>query len=724
MGEANNMDTTPDRIKAYKKQINAALGKRFLGKTLDNFAASYKVSRENAFAGIDLENLKSEIAAGKDAAISNLETLFEGFKANAEAAGVRVHLAAHAQEANEIIAGIAKENGVKNIIKSKSMTSEEIFLNPHLEKEGLTVTESDLGEWIIQMRGEGPSHMVMPAIHLSRYDVGDLFFEVTKEKQDPENIDAMVRVARKKLRPKYIEAEMGITGGNFAVADSGTMGIVTNEGNARLTSTLPRIHVALMGLDKLVPDLKSALRILKVLPRNATGQAITSYVTWIRGANECAPGPDGKKQMHVVFLDNGRLELANDPIFAQALRCVRCGACANVCPVYRMVGGHVFGHVYIGAIGLILTLFYHGIDKARAIVKNCLNCQSCKSVCPAGIDLPHLIKQVAKRIMDQEGGKPAKNHLLSMAMGNRRVFHFLLRAAAKAQTPVAKDGYIRHLPSLFGKAHNFRSLPALAKAPLRDQWEKLAPGISHPKYKVAFFGGCVIDFVYPEQGRALLTLMADKDVQVDFPMDQTCCGLPALMMGENQIAVETARQNIKALAARDYDYILVLCASCGSHLKENYPKLMTAQFKVPPHVKEFSDKVIDFSSFMVDVLKVETSEFKGSGQKVTYHSPCHLCRGMGVTEQPRELLKIAGVNYLPSVDEDVCCGFGGSYSVDFPELSSRLLNRKLDKAEESRAEVLATDCPGCVMQIRGGMAKRGGAMAVKHIVEVLADKKC
>ncbi|MCG8564030.1 MAG: 4Fe-4S dicluster domain-containing protein, partial [Desulfobacterales bacterium] len=481
--------------------------------------------------------------------------------------------------------------------------------------------------------------------------------------------------------------------------------------------------VALLGVDKLLPDLKTALNILKVLPRNATGQAITSYVTWVKGANACAVGPEGKKEMHIVFLDNGRLALAKDPLFSEALRCVRCGACANVCPVYRMVGGHVHGHVYIGAIGLILTLFYHGRDNARAIVKNCLNCQSCASVCPGKIDLPHLIKQVAKRVMEEDGGKPAKNHLLSMAMKNRRLFHFLLRAASKGQKPVAKNGYIRHLPSILGREHDFRSLPALAPQPLRDQWKEIQPRVSAPKYKVAFFGGCVVDFVYPEQARAMVEVLENHHVQVDFPMDQTCCGLPAMMMGENATAQEVARQNIKAMAAQDYDYILVLCASCGSHLKENYPKLMTEKFEVPEPVRELSDKIIDFSSFLTQVLKVEPTEFTPDDTRVTYHSPCHLCRGLGVTEPPRDLLEISGVDYAPSKDEDVCCGFGGSFSVDFPEISSKLLERKLDNAQETRADVLVTDCPGCILQIRGGMDKREDGMEVIHMAELLARLK-
>ncbi|MEJ2730424.1 MAG: lactate utilization protein B, partial [Deltaproteobacteria bacterium] len=420
------MKTAQD-IKSYKKKLKEALEDAFLRKALDTFNTVYRENRPTVYQGIDFEGIKAEIAAGKDATLPRLTELFEEFKTNAEAAGAKVHVAKDAREANEIIAAIAKENNVKKIIKSKSMTAEETFLNDHLEKDGFIVTETDLGEWIIQLRHEGPSHMVMPAIHLSRYQVGDLFEGVTQQKLDPENIDKLVKVAREVLRPAYLEADMGISGANFAIAESGALGLVTNEGNMRLVTTLPRLHVALVGYDKLIPDLTSMLKILKVLPRNATGQAITSYVTFIKGATECGSSPTDRKDMHIVFLDNGRLALAKDPVFSEALRCIRCGACANVCPIYSKVGGHKYGHVYIGAIGLILTLFYHGKENDRAIVRNCINCQACSSVCPVDIDLPYLIKKTYRAVLDQEGKAPAKNLLLSKVMKNRRLFHFILR---------------------------------------------------------------------------------------------------------------------------------------------------------------------------------------------------------------------------------------------------------------------------------------------------------
>ncbi|MBI9085199.1 MAG: LUD domain-containing protein [Desulfobacterales bacterium] len=711
---------TAKNLKAYRGEVKKALDNEFQRSAMDKFAVAYRTGRKTVFAGMDEAALVAAVAAAKDDSLSRMDSLFHQFKTNAEKKGIQVHLADTAQAANEIIAGIARMGGVEKIIKSKSMTAEETLLNHHLEAAGFEVTETDLGEWIIQLRGEGPSHMVMPAIHLSRYQVADLFTGVTGKKQASE-IERLVKVARRELRQKFAEADMGISGANFAVADTGTIGLVTNEGNARLVTTLPGIHVALVGMDKLVPGLHQALEILRVLPRNATGQAITSYVTWITGANECAAGEENKKQMHVVFLDNGRRRLARDPVFSQVLRCVRCGACANVCPVYRMVGGHRYGHIYIGAIGLILTYFFHGREKAKHLVQNCLNCGACKEVCAAGIDLPRLIKAIHARIQD-ESGHPVQSTLLGKVLGNRKLFHRLLRTAAKTQRPVTGGSpYLRHLPMILSADHHFRTLPAIAERPFRDLWPALRPEVKTPQYRVAIFSGCVQDFVYPEQLIAAVKLMAARGVALEFPMDQSCCGLPVEMMGETDAARAVARQNLAAMTSGSWDYIVTLCASCASHLKNAYPRIL-ADAGVPDRmVKDFAKKVVPFSEFMNDILEVPAEIFKAGGKTATFHAPCHLCRGLGVKQAPRDLIRKAGYGFVPAAEEQTCCGFGGTYSGKFPAISARILTRKLDDVKETGADVLITECPGCVMQLRGGALRRGDAVEVKHLAEAMAD---
>ncbi|MDR0466856.1 MAG: LUD domain-containing protein, partial [Deltaproteobacteria bacterium] len=298
------MHDAPKNLSAYHKSLHESLENAFLRRALDKFAVDYRANRVNIFKDVPERELISKIAAAKDLSCKRLDELYQQFKTEAEKRGAKVHFARTAAEANEIIARIARDNKVKKVIKSKSMTAEETLLNHRLEKDKLEITETDLGEWIIQLRNEPPSHMVMPAIHLSRDEVAEDFSRATKEKHS-NDIGKLVKVARRELRRKFIEADMGISGANFAVAENGTIAIVTNEGNGRLVTTLPKVHVALIGIDKLTPTLEEALTALQVLPRNATSQRLTSYVSWIGGANAMTggkDGKDGKKEVHFVFL--------------------------------------------------------------------------------------------------------------------------------------------------------------------------------------------------------------------------------------------------------------------------------------------------------------------------------------------------------------------------------------------------------------------------------------
>ena len=702
----------------YHKELDEALNDEFLRRTLDTFAVAYRANREAVFKEVDEKALIKQIADAKDYACQHMDELYAQFKAEAEKRGVHVHRAATAAEANDMIVRIAKENKVKKVVKSKSMTAEEIGLNTALEGNGLIVDETDLGEWIIQLRHEGPSHMVMPAIHLSRYQVADDFTKATGVKQDSD-VQRLVKVARVQLRRKFIAADMGVSGCNFAVAENGAISTVTNEGNARMVTTLPRVHVAIAGLDKLVAKLDDALVALQVLPRNATAQRLTSYVTWMCGAGPCAANADDKKILHVIFLDNGRTEIAKDPLFSQVFRCVRCGACANVCPVYRLIGGHKMGYVYIGAVGLALTYLYHGADKARALVQNCIGCESCKNVCSAGIDLPRITMEIRSRLVKAEGNNPAGS-VMSMVMKDRDRFHSLLKFIKFSQKPLTVKGgkFIRHLPAvLMGRDQSFRQLPALAPKSFRQLFKKVVNNPANPKFRVALFSGCAQDFVYPEQLVAAVRVLNRHGVHVEFPLKQTCCGLPLEMMGQRETSLQVSSQNVNAFEPGKYDAIITLCASCAGHLKHAYPELLK---ETPDHYRTdiFASKVMDFTSFVYNKLGLRENDFVKSKEKVTYHSPCHM-RNMGITEEPRALLNMVA-DYVPAAEEDTCCGFGGTFSVKFPELSAEIGRKKLKNSEDTGAALVVTDCPGCVMQIRGVATASDSTLKVEHISELLA----
>ena len=697
---------------SYAREIEEALKDGFLRRTLDKFAVEYRAGRDRVFAEVDERGLIQRIADVKDDAARRMEELYERFRAEAEKRGAVVHRAKDAAEAREIIAAIAKENDVHKIVKSKSMTAEEIGLNAHLEAAGIEVNETDLGEWIVQLRKERPSHMVMPAIHLSRGQVADEFEKATGRAQDHEDVQKLVKTARAELRPKFHAADMGISGANFLIAETGSLAIVTNEGNGRLVNTLPRVHVALAGLDKLIPTLDDALTALQVLPRNATGQRLTSYVTFIDGATACAKSPTGRKILHIVLLDNGRAALAADSLFSQIYRCVRCGACANVCPVFRLVGGHRMGHVYVGAIGLVLTYLFHDRAAAKKLCQNCVGCGACKDVCSGGIDLPRLIQEIRARFA-KEDGEPMVSRLARYAMRKRTTFHRLLKFMRFAQKPFAgKDGFVRHLPmALFGK-QGFKSLPTLAKKSFRELWPTLHRPVEKPRFRIALFAGCALDFCLPHQLVAAAKVFAQFGVEVAFPMEQTCCGLPLVALGEKETALDVARQNVAAFAG-EYDAIVTLCASCASHLKHWYAATLGAE------AGAFSAKVMDFSSFVHDKLGLAEKDFDRLDWKVAYHASCHLCRGLGVKEAPRALIS-AAAHYTPTPEEESCCGFGGSWSMKFPTISRELMHKKLDNACSGDATHLALDCPGCTIQLRGGADREKRNIQVVHVAEVLA----
>lgn len=375
------------------------------------------------------------------------------------------------------------------------------------------------------------------------------------------------------------------------------------------------------------------------------------------------------------------------------------------------------GYIYIGAIGLITTYFFHGRENAANLVQNCTNCGACQAVCAAGIELPKLIKEVHQRIQD-ETGHPMKSLLLGKVLKNRKLFHTLLRTASLAQKPVTGGTpYLRHLPLIFSKEHNFRAIPAIADSPFRDRWKKLRPQVEKPDITIALFSGCVQDFVYPEQLEAGLRAMKPYNVAVDFPMSQSCCGLPAMMMGEKDAARDVAVQNVMAFKESKADYIVTLCASCASHLKHAVPDL--AGDIAGDAAREFADKVLPFSVFMNQILGASKTKKHPSGKTAAWHSPCHLCRGLGVREDPRLLLEGSEYTYVQCNEEETCCGFGGSFSANFPSVSKEILATKLKDVMATGADVLVTECPGCVMQLRGGAVKNACDIRVVHLSEIL-----
>ena len=704
---------------AFKESIQTALGNGSLTGALGRFSEAYRISRAKAYEGIDFEALRNQIATAKCSASSRFEELAEQFKANAEAKGAKVFRTSDPAQVKQYILDLAKANGVQRVVKSKSMASEEIHLNKALEAAGITVDETDLGEWIIQLAGQTPSHMVMPAIHMTKEEVTEVFNNEVEPGQTPD-ITRLVKFARGKLRPKFLAADLGISGANIAVAETGSIAIVTNEGNARLVTSLPRIHVAIVGIEKLVAEFKDVQPILKALPRSATGQLLTSYVSIISGA---VPNLDGTpKELHIILMDNHRSDMAKDPMFKQALQCIRCATCLNVCPVFRLVGGHVFGKTYTGGIGTILTAWFDELKKADDIQGLCIQCGSCVDVCPGKIDIPGLILELRRRLVVEKGQSLAMKSVFAV-VNNRRLFHGMLRMASVTQKPFTQGRFIRHLPLFLSDMTDFRSLPAIAPEPFRDTFKR----IDQPKGggKIAFYAGCLIDFAYPEMGESLVKILNKAGLEVVFPDSQTCCGAPARYNGAYEVAAQNARDNIKALMETDVQYVVSACPTCTVALKHDFIETFKSlgQTDALAEAEKLSAKTIDFSTLvkrLVDEGKLTMKEGKDLG-KITYHDSCHLKRTLKASDEPRELLKKAGHELTEMYECDTCCGMAGSYSLKLPELSAPILERKLKNIKATGASKVVMDCPGCVMQIRGGLDKDGAGIEAQHTIERLKD---
>ena len=707
--------------KEFRESIGTALDNAKLSAALGKFSVDYKVNRAKIYEDTDFEALRSRIAESKSYAAAHMEELAAQFTRSAEARGAKVFRANSPEAVREYILKVAKDNQVKTIVKSKSMATEEVHLNPFLEKEGIEVAETDLGEWIIQLAGQRPSHMVMPAIHLTRDDVADIFSKEVEERLTSD-IPRLVKLARERLRPKFMRAEMGISGANIAVAETGTVVLITNEGNARLTTTLPKVHVAVVGLEKLVAKFADVAPILKALPRSATAQLLTSYVTMVTGPTPTDDG--GMKDLHIVLMDNQRTAMAHDPMFKEALQCIRCASCLNVCPIFRLVGGHVFGKVYTGAIGTILTAWYEGLKQSEDIQGLCIMCGACKEVCPGKIDIPNLIMEVRRRVVQSEG-VPLIQKSIYQVVNNRKLFHGMLRAASVAGKPFSKNGFIRHLPLFLSDLTEGRSLPAIAPKPLRD----IIKGIEQPKglqQKVVFYAGCLIDFAYPEMGEALVKIFNKAGIEVLFPEGQTCCGAPARYSGAYEVAAKNGLDNIEALLSVEADYVVSACPTCTVALNEEFISTFKSlkQYQNVERAEELAAKVMDFSTLvkkLVDEGRLSLKEGQELG-KITYHDSCHLKRSLRADQPPRELLQKTGYEISEMFECDVCCGMGGSYSVKLPEMSAPILQRKLKNIKDTGAPVVAMDCPGCVMQIGGGMDKDGAGVRVRHTAELIAEQ--
>ncbi len=387
----------------FRVRVKDALAKDKVRANIRKAMDGLMLKRDQAFP--DKPALEALRLRGMDIrahALSRLPELLEQLERQCSANGIQVHWAETVEQGNRMIQDILQGHGIDLLVKGKSMVSEEMGLNAWLGRQGIECLESDLGEFIVQLAGEAPSHIVAPAIHKDRYDIARLFKQKFPDIPYSEQIGELTAAARRVMREKFRQARAGLSGVNFMVAETGTLCLVENEGNGRMCTTAPDVHIAVTGIEKVVERLEDLPPLLSLLPRSATGQPITTYINMI-GSPRRAGEKDGPKEVHLVLLDNGRSRIYSDPELQATLRCIRCGACMNHCPVYVRLGGHAYGTVYPGPIGSVLEPQKEGLDKLGELAQASTLCGACGEVCPVRIPIPKLLNRLRYEGVRQDG---------------------------------------------------------------------------------------------------------------------------------------------------------------------------------------------------------------------------------------------------------------------------------------------------------------------------------
>jgi L-lactate dehydrogenase complex protein LldF len=457
----------------FVEAADQALADPPLQAALTRLTGTLMAGNRRGYAALaDSDALRDHAKRIKEHTLAHLDRYLEQLEASVLRLGGHVYWAADAEEARQTVVGIAQRAGCKRAVKSKSMTSEEVHLNPALEVAGIEVVETDFGEFIIQLAGERPSHLVAPAVHHTRESVARILSRHLGERL-PEDARSLALAGRRVLREKFRAADLGVTGANFAVAETGTIVLVTNEGNGRLTTTCPRVHIALVGMEKVIPRLADLPVFLKLLARAATGQTLSVYTTLLTGPHR--PGErDGPEEFHLVLLDNGRSKVLATP-FRESLQCIRCGACLNACPVYRRIGGHAYGGVYSGPIGSILTPLYDSVQDNPHLPHASSLCGACQAACPVRINIPHMLIGLRELQHQAKGGlgESLAYQVWKETLLRPWLYRLTLRATRLLLRPFAREGWFRHLPGPASGWTRDRDFPAPAARSFRERWKEL-----------------------------------------------------------------------------------------------------------------------------------------------------------------------------------------------------------------------------------------------------------
>ncbi|MBR4944630.1 MAG: LUD domain-containing protein [Peptococcaceae bacterium] len=664
----------------------------------------------------------------KDDAVSNLDELLPQTIHVMKQNGFKVYMAEDAKQACDYIADIV---GSHLVVKSKTNTGKEIGITNRLLDQGATVYETDLGDRLAQLEGKGKAaHTLAPACHLTRVECSELLSKDLGENL-PTDPEILVGAARRSLREAFLKAEVGISGANAISADTGAVFLTENEGNIRCVTSMPKVHIVIAGIEKIVRNFSDGLTVVRSASTYGCGQDIGTYVSIIDGVSKFSHsamdflgGAQGPEEVHVVFLKQGRKE-AIDAGCQSVLYCLNCGGCLNTCPVYNSIG-EKFGYKYLGGRGTVFTMFHTGSSEKvdEAGLSLCIGCGRCEESCPLQMPTPQMILKMREEKADTEGNGIIKNSVFHM-LGSNTLAPLMKAGRAFQGLPLKQEqkgnATLRFDISRFAAGiPKSRLLPTLAKQSFSEMISKKS-ALKYPKGRVAVFGGCMVNYAYPQLGMDLFDVLTANQIAVQQYEKEACCGLPAIMSGDTKEATRMAVENIKLFKADDYDYIVFLCPSCATTVKEKWEELInkTNDQQLISQYKNMQKKVIDVNDYLVNVLHITPPELQ-KNVSVTWHDPCHLVRGLGISEEPRHLLKQIGAEFIEMNEPNSCCGFGGSFSLFHYDVSRSVNDEKIGRIADTKADYVATGCPGCIMHLKDGLYRNQNKQEAVHIISLLA----
>ncbi len=672
-------------------------------------------------------DLSARLRRIKEYSIHNLPVLLEQTVHSLEKQGCRVFIANTSAEAILYIEKIAKR---KLAVKSKSNAGKEIGLTEHLEKRGnARVIETDLGDRINQLAKSSASHSLAPAIHIPIEKVAELFSREAKQRLACD-LETLVQAARHNLRGCLEEADVGIAGVNAVAAETGSLVFTENEGNIRAVASMPKVFIAIAGIEKIVPTLPDSIQVARAGAVYGTGADLGTYISVISGpARYRADSLDflgsgqGPDEVHVVFLAGGRDKAVREG-FAEALFCINCGSCLNFCPIYREIG-EKYGYKYLGGRGAVFTAFHDSLKKAQeAGLSLCIGCGKCLESCPVGMDIPEMVFRLRAKVVERAGPAWIRKKMFNILAENK-LPRYLKMARAFRETgmkrqPGGRSGTVRiGLPGLGIPAE--RVVPLVADRFL-EEIIKGRPPVKAPQMRVSFFAGCAVKYFLPHLGADLLDVLEAQGIEVVIHEAESCCGRPLLISGARAQAADLALRNVELLTADETSHLVFLCPSCAAAAKKEWPRLLENEGdEIKQKSRELAAKVMDISQFCADVTGLEIP-LETSCKKVTYHDSCSLSRGLGVRRQPRSILQaVRGVELVEMEEADSCCGFGGSFSFSYYNLAGRIGAEKAAKVIATGADCVVTGCPGCMIHLADSLHQAGGGQKVVHTVELLAE---